>query len=124
VSHWRANPGQATWLRAALAFVPLGCLLAVVVLVSIATVRGCGDPTGHGLVADGALKALLLGVAASWLGVPLYLHHLDANERLHRARRSRWRFALRLYALLAMPRYWWTYMRGSVGRGHNLDESH
>jgi hypothetical protein len=34
-------------LRVSAAFVPLACLLAFVVFVGIATVRGGGDPTGN-----------------------------------------------------------------------------
>ncbi len=97
--------------RAVVAFVPGICLAAFVVLVMTATIRGGGDPTGHGVFADGVLRVLLLGVAGGWGGLPLFLSHLAANQSLHPARRSRWRLGLRLYAPLAMPLYWTRYMR-------------
>jgi len=62
------------------------------IMVSIATLRGGGDPTGNGVVTDGVLRGLLIGVVAGWMAVPLYIRHADNNERLQHNRRKRWRF--------------------------------
>jgi uncharacterized membrane protein SpoIIM required for sporulation len=98
-------------LRVSAAFVPLACLLAFVVFVGIATVRGGGDPTGNAVLPDGVTRALLIAVAAGWLAVPLYVRHAHENDALRRYERKRWLFGLRLYPPLAMPVYGWRYLR-------------
>ncbi len=98
-------------LRIAAALVPLACLIAFVMFVIVATLRGGGEPTGNAVVADWMMRGLLIGVAASWVAVPLYIRHANGNERLQRNERKRWLFALRLYAPVAMSLYWWRYLR-------------
>ena len=98
-------------LRTAAAFVPLVCFLTFVVFVAIATVRGGGEPTGNAVVPDGLMRGLLIAVAGGWLATPLYVRHAIDNDRLQRYARKRWLFALRLYAPIAMPIYWWRYLR-------------
>jgi uncharacterized membrane protein (DUF485 family) len=98
-------------LRVFAAFAPLACLLAFLVFVGIATFGGGGDPTGDAVVSDGVTRGLLIAVAAGWLAVPLYVKHAHENDALERYELRRWLFALRLYAPLAMPVYWWRYLR-------------
>ncbi len=69
------------------------------------------DPTGHAVVSDGVTRGLLIGVAAGWLAVPLYVRHANGNDALQRYERKRWLFALRLYAPVAMFVYWRRYLR-------------
>ena len=54
---------------------------------------------------------MLIGVAASWVAVPLYIRHANDNERLQRYERKLWLFALRLYAPISISLYWWRYLR-------------
>ena len=106
--------GNADWmrlLRLAAALVPLACLLAFMIRVFIASVRGGGDPTGNAVVPDWLMRGLLLGMAASWVAVPLYIRHAADNETLERHERKRWLFALRLYAPISISLYWWRYLR-------------
>ncbi len=98
-------------LQVAAAFVPLACLVAFVVFVGIATVRGGGEPTGHAVISDAVTRGLLIGAAAAWLAVPLYIRHANGNEALQRYERKRWLFALRLYAPVAMLVNWRKYLR-------------
>ncbi len=101
----KALVAAATWAMPAL----LG-LFVVVVLV--ATVAGGGEPDEHLLLPNSVLGGMLAAVVVlDAVLLPFYLRHLNANERMHPARRKTWAFWLTLYGMFAMPVYWKRYVR-------------
>lgn len=100
------------WLLGAVSLWPPVYFAFFALVVAIATVRGGGDPDEHLLVDEQVLSRLhvvTLGVILALLA--LFVRDAYRNPRLRDERRTFWAMVLLLAAPIAMPIYWWTYMR-------------
>lgn len=83
-------------------------------LVIEATVRNGGDPDNDLLVPFGLLIGLHLLTMLVIIGAAIaYVVHTWNNPRLTSDQRTVWTIVLLLGAPVAMPIYWWIYVRPS-----------
>lgn len=83
-------------------------------LILEATLRNAGDPDNDLLIPFGVLIGLHVFTMVLLLGVTvLYVIDVFRNPRVKSDQRVLWLIVLLLGGLIAMPIYWWIYVRGS-----------
>jgi hypothetical protein len=104
-----------TWLLGLVTLWPLAYFAFFVAVIGAATIAAGGDLDGGLPVSGQVLFGLQIAttfVVAGLLGV--CLHHVHGRRELPRRRRTWWIVMLFVGSALAMPIYWWRYMRPGV----------
>ena len=101
----------------ALTLLPVLYLLFFFAVVGTASVRGGGDPDEAGfLVPFGVLMALHIGTMLLIIALMIvYIRDAYSNPRVDENKRTFWAVVLFMGNMIAMPIYWWLYMRLSAG---------
>ncbi|MDA0181644.1 hypothetical protein OJ997_15165 [Solirubrobacter phytolaccae] len=100
------------------AFWPPIYMVFFIALIVEATIRGGGDPDNDLLIPFGVLIGLHLATMLLMLGAAVaYVLHAWRNPRVPQDQRVLWLVVILLGAPIAIPIYWWIYLRpGSENR--------
>jgi intracellular septation protein A len=97
---------------------PLVYMIAFVVLILESALRGGGAPDHDLLVPFGVLVALHVATMLVMVaGLIAYVVHAWRNPRVKKDERTLWVLVLLLGGPIAMPIYWWIYVRGDSAKG-------
>lgn len=88
-------------------------LVIFVTVVGLATLQGGGDPDGDGFVIPfGVLAALHLATMLLIVALlVVFIRDAYGNPRIDEGKRTFWAIVLFMGNMIAMPVYWWLYMR-------------
>ena len=103
------------WLLGLVTLWPLAYFAFFVAVIGTTSIASGGDLDGGLPVSDQILFGLQIAttfVVAALLGI--CLHHVHGRRELPRGRRTWWMVMLFVGSALAMPIYWWRYMRPEV----------
>ncbi len=112
-------------LVGALTLLPLVYLLFFFAVAGMATVQGDGDPDNVDyLIPFGVLVALHIGTMVLIIALTIvYIRDAYRNPRIDENKRTFWAVVLFMGNMIAMPIYWWLYMRPGAGRSPSQSES-
>jgi hypothetical protein len=101
------------WLLFIATLWPIAYMLLFILVVGVSTVQGGGDPDNDPfLIPFGLLIALHLGTMLVVVGLlVVYIIDVFRNPRLEETHRVLWAIVLFMGNAIAMPVYWWLYMR-------------
>ena len=103
------------WLLGAAIAGQAAHLVLVLSVIAVAAVEGGGNPAGH--LAIGIVEVIAHFVTATVLvSIALFVlvRHAQENPRLDAHARRRWLISLALWGPVAMPVYWWRYLRPTL----------
>ncbi len=91
---------------------PFLYIVFFIVVIGIATVRGGGEPDNELIIPEALLFALhIFTMLVVVLLMVVYLVHAYRSEELVGDKKTFWVIALFMGNLLAMPVYWWMFLR-------------
>jgi hypothetical protein len=105
-------------LLGALTLWPLLYLVFFFIVVGIATIQGDGDPDDAGfLIPFGVLMGLHIGTMLLIIALMIvYIRDAYSNPRVDDNKRTFWAIVLFMGNMIAMPIYWWVYLRREPDR--------
>lgn len=95
-------------------FFPAAAVFGVIGMIAVATVRGGGDPDyggGHDEPPDWLIWLALFAMIVLLLVLIVCLRDAFNNPRIPDEKRTLWVIVLLLGSTLAVPVYWWVYVR-------------